>query len=205
MVGCYIRATASRVRVRTRPRTYRYGNDHVDHVGPFVSYYHPLSYKSTWSGAWSVHGVYSGGIYLKGEAPCGGNDRHYENARNLVSGLGCSDGAFRPYARTITTFATGRTPFASWLHYRQPSSASERGGASGKESFAIQSRHAMKRTAASFLSISAKRKLSSSRVVFLSQRLTPPKGREAKPIRNPLSRDFDGAPRHTANKRAATT
>ena len=164
MVGCYIWATASRVRVRTRPRTYRYGNDHVDHVGPFISYYHPLSYKSTWSGAWSVHGVYSGGIYLKGQAPCGWYDRHYKNARNLVSGLGCSGGAFRPYARTITRLATGRTPFASWLHYQKPSSALERGGASGKESFEIQSRLAVGTTAASFLSKICKRCLTPQRL-----------------------------------------
>jgi len=119
MVGCYIGATASRVRVRTRPRAYRYGNDHVDHVRPFLSYYHFTPYEPTWSGTWSSHGVYSGGIYLKGHAPCGWNDRHYKNARNLVSGLGCSDGAFRPYARTIKRLATGRTPFASWLHYQK--------------------------------------------------------------------------------------
>ena len=58
MVGCVKGADRSRVRVRTRARAYRYGTDHVDHVRPFLSYYHLTSYVPTWSGAWSAHGIY---------------------------------------------------------------------------------------------------------------------------------------------------
>ena len=58
MVGCGKGAYRPRVRVRTRARAYRYGTDHVDHVRPFLSYYHLTSYVPTWSGAWSAYGIY---------------------------------------------------------------------------------------------------------------------------------------------------